>query len=142
MQVMNLKQKGFTLIELMIVIAIIGILAAIAIPAYQDYTVRARVSEGFALAAAAKTSVTENAASGVAFDSGWTAPAATAGVTSVGIDAVGLITITYTILAGNGTVTMQPVPALVVGIPPATGSIGWDCTGGSLDDKYKPANCR
>ena len=55
------KQKGFTLIELMIVVAIVGILAAIAIPAYQDYTVRARVTEGLSLASAAKVTVSENA---------------------------------------------------------------------------------
>jgi len=57
---MNKFQQGFTLIELMIVVAIIGILAAIAIPAYQDYTIRAQVSEGMALAAAAKTAVSED----------------------------------------------------------------------------------
>jgi type IV pilus assembly protein PilA len=57
---MNKLQKGFTLIELMIVVAIIGILAAIAIPAYQDYTIRAQVSEGMSLAAAAKTAVAES----------------------------------------------------------------------------------
>ena len=64
-------QSGFTLIELMIVVAIVGILAAIAVPAYQDYITRARVSEGLALAASAKTTVAENASAGVPFDQGY-----------------------------------------------------------------------
>lgn len=63
-------QAGFTLIELMIVVAIIGILAAVALPAYQDYTVRAKVTEGLSLAASAKTAVAENAANGVNLDNG------------------------------------------------------------------------
>ena len=65
------NQKGFTLIELMIVVAIVGILAAIAIPAYQDYTVRARVTEGLSLASAAKVTVSENAMSGLPLNQGW-----------------------------------------------------------------------
>ena len=80
-------QKGFTLIELMIVVAIIGILAAVALPAYQDYTVRAKVTEGLSLASSAKLAVAENAANAKPYASGWTAPDATANVTSVAIAA-------------------------------------------------------
>ena len=71
MQIKRSIQKGFTLIELMIVVAIIGILAAVALPAYQDYTVRARVTEGMVLAGAAKLTVSENAANAVDFASGY-----------------------------------------------------------------------
>ena len=140
------KQQGFTLIELMIVVAIIGILAAVAIPAYQDYIVRAKVSEGLVMASSAKTTVSENAASAVALlSTGWAAPAATDNVASVGItDGSGLITITYTAAAGGGTILMTPTSAgaaLVGGVLPA-GAIAWDCTGGTTVVKYRPANCR
>lgn len=144
------KQQGFTLIELMIVVAIIGILAAIAIPAYQDYIVRGRVSEAMVSASQAKIAVADNAANGEAFAQGWVAPGATENLTSTAIDATGVITVTTTVKAGNGTVTFAPgdgvlppadTSTLVLGTPPAN-NIVWNCTGGTLAAKYRPAVCR
>ena len=159
-------QQGFTLIELMIVVAIIGILAAVALPAYQDYTVRAKVTEGLSLASSAKQAVTENAANGVNYGSGWTAPAATRNVTSLAIDqAAGFITITYAAAIDGGSKTMilnpfngERVAANVFSggtatssVIPTAGSIGWKCTTagspaggqiGTLSSKYASAECR
>ena len=160
-------QKGFTLIELMIVVAIIGILAAVALPAYQDYTVRAKVTEGLALAGSAKTAIAENAANGAPFASGWTSPAATTNVASLAISATtGAITITYqSAIDGGATLTLTPVDgSTAAGVAlagtssastiPSAGSISWICkaagssnantaaTAGTIKAKYVPASCR
>lgn len=145
------KQAGFTLIELMIVVAIIGILAAVALPAYQDYTVRSKVSEGLVLASGAKVTVAENAANGKQFDAGFTAPAATDNVATVAISqATGTITVTFTnAIDGGADLTFVPTSGGTAlsgtatdSVIPAGGSIEWDCTGGSLKQKFRPAECR
>lgn len=134
-------QKGFTLIELMIVVAIIGILAAVALPAYQDYTKRSHVTEGLTLAGAAKTSVTEffssqghfpqsNSSAGLADSTDIKGNA----VTSVG-QVSGKITITYNDKVTSGaTIELSPTTG--------AGGVQWSCKGGTVLAKYRPSNCR
>ena len=141
---MKTLQQGFTLIELMIVVAIIGILAAVALPAYQDYTVRAKVSELMLAASSARTCVTEAAQS-----AGGTVPATVGADCSIAVTGkltgasvastgtVGQITVTggsdATSVGANVTVTLTPATA-------TGGSLTWSCSGSPV--KYVPGTCR
>lgn len=163
------NQQGFTLIELMIVVAIIGALASIAVPAYQEYLVRAKVTEGLTLAASAKAAVGENLASGASFSSGYIPPTATTNVQNIAIDPANFglanIEITYTtkVAPSNENVLLlmafdgsSPIYDLNHGgTIPTSGSITWRCFSKNnspypqnyqgkqwLDSKYVPSECR
>jgi len=137
-------QRGFTLIELMIVVAIVGILAAIAIPQYQDYTIRSRATEILTLMDPAKVAVSENIINnGGALPAdaclGWAAPAATANVSSVTCTgATGVVVGTGTAAAGSLGLTLTPTA-------PGAGSansVRWACTRTAGQDRHAPASCR
>lgn len=149
---MKTNQQGFTLIELMIVVAIIGILAAVAIPAYQDYTIRAKLSEVMVIASAAKTSTSEYYLStGSMPDSTGDAGINTSADQSEYLKSIGFSTngtgavLTYTLSnALNGT-DLEDETIVFTGSGSANG-VSWTCNEGTLNtnnkQKYLPANCR
>ena len=150
---MKKVQAGFTLIELMIVVAIIGILAAVALPAYQDYTIRAKVSEGVLAASAVKIGVSEAFAdggmAGVGLFCGGLAPNPTDKIASSScVGASGIINVDMSPLlqlAGADQLFFAPFiggAALADGL---AGSITWDCSqvaGTTILDQYLPGECR
>lgn len=159
---MKRMQQGFTLIELMIVVAIIGILAAVALPAYQDYTTRAKVSEGLVLSGGLKTAIAETYAAKGATDMscpvggpcnniGASPPAVTANVTGVSSDSKGMITITYStaVVGTNNLLTLTPwdttANAQVDLSTAAALPFSWKCAPPAatpVASKFLPATCR
>ena len=138
---MKSLQKGFTLIELMIVVAIIGILAAVALPAYQDYTVRAKVSELMLAASSARTCITEVAQANGTLP---VAAASTCSVATIGKVTGATVATTGVIEVAGSTETSSVGVAITVTLTPTwnstAGTATWVCN--TNNSRYAPASCR
>ena len=160
---MKRMQQGFTLIELMIVVAIIGILAAVALPAYQDYTIRAKVTEGLSLASSAKTAITETFNSKGATDmsvssvTGYTPPVATTNVSGIVVNPSGTIVVTYqtsVLPSGSNVLSISPTVDLnsaanvgqnvvwVCGTATSAGTGGIGAGSSTVLLKFLPSACK
>ncbi len=134
-----MQEKGFSLLELMIVIAIIGVLASFAIPTYQTYVMKARVSEGLHLAEVAKLAVadyvlTTHHLPNTQDETHYVSPSSTENVQEIAINTAGEITITYTQKMQEGTLILTPTLY-------RTGDLNWTCHLGTLDKRYVPSMC-
>ena len=139
---MKRVQQGFTLIELMIVVAIIGILAAVALPAYQDYTTRAKISEVIVMASPAKLAVSETSSSNGGLGSltqsgtGYTFPGQTKYVSGITIANGGVITAVSIVPGAAGNILLTPTE-----IPGGSGQLTWVCSS-AIPAKFLPSECR
>lgn len=154
--VINLRiqcSKGFTLLELMFTVTVVAILAVIALPSYQNYTIRARVTEGLILASTAKLNVLEVASSGAhkgtGYLMGYTLPGNINSLSSLDIaEDTGVITLSYTASAGSTVIVLNPTgaPGLMLGGPeqftPPALAISWVCSHTSAEEVYVPSSCR